>query len=88
MIPRVAVVKTQGAVIGMGGWERVRLMAEHAGQSLVESALALPVIAPDSPEFARASVGDAWFPGDVNVERRSVRTQTTDTSEGERDDHA
>jgi Flp pilus assembly protein TadG len=37
-------VRTQGAVIGMGGWDGVRLMAEDAGQSLVELALALPVL--------------------------------------------
>src|SRR5712691_5470374 len=43
-IPRVAVVRTQGAVIGMGGREGIGLMAEQGGQSLVEFALALPLL--------------------------------------------
>jgi Flp pilus assembly protein TadG len=37
-------VRTQGASIGMGGRDGVRLMVDEAGQSLVEFALALPVL--------------------------------------------
>ena len=44
MIPRVALVTKQGAVIGMGGRGRVLFIVEQGGQSLVEFALALPVL--------------------------------------------